>query len=212
MTKLASKQDVLDLLSIRTTTQSQEAIDAALEIATSKAEGILGTEFKRRVRLDRYWVDREHYDALYTQKFPVKFFLQDGFLPEARARVYASTARILRTTSSAVTVDKSYYIIDAKDGALILTGLPLSGMNSLAIRYECGFNESGGVYQDVPQWLKSAVISGCIEVLRTHAITFNKKDDIQDMSNQIVRALRTNLYPHVRERYGGVFPMHSEVL
>lgn len=197
------------MLSIRTTTQSTEAVGVALETATAAAEAILGTDFARKTRLDRFHIDSEHYDRLRNGS-TIRFLLEDGFLPDANARVYASTADLLRT-SSATVVDRDYYLVDAEKGMLLLDGLPLTGMQSLAIRYTCGFKASGDEYQEVPAWLKQAAISSCIETLRSHAMTTNKKDNISDMSNQLTRTMRTILYAHVRPRYGGVFPMHSEI-
>lgn len=209
--KLTSEQEVLELLSLKTTTQSVQALGVALETATSIAEAILGTDFTRKTRLDRFLVDREHYDRL-RDGHTVQFLLEDGYLPDARGKVYASSARLL-VTSTATVVDRSTYLIDKDKGVLILTGLALTGLRSLGVRYECGFKEdSDGIAEGVPQWLKSAVISACIEVLRSHVYTHNKKDDLVDMSNQLTRTLRTLLYQKIRPRYAGVFPLISEVV
>lgn len=222
--KLASQQEVLDLLSIRTTTQSTDAIDRALETATTIAEAIIGTDMKRKTRLDRWIVPAEVVRRL-NRGEGFQFFMKDGLLPEPRIKLWASSAA-LPTTSNSIVVPKDYYLVSIEEGVIYLTGTLLTGTTeesatlgstgglcSMMARYECGFTEdSEGVAQDVPQWLKDAAISVVVEVIRSHVVTFNKKEDIDDMSNQLTRAFRTQLYQKVRPRYAGVFPKHSEIV
>lgn len=207
--KLASEQEVLSLLSIRTTNQATEAVGVALDTATAVAEAILGTDFVSKTRFDRFLIDREHYDRLLKGHF-IRLLLEDGYLSSTRIRAYASTKNILRT-ADATEFTSEFYLVEQEDGVVTLEGLPLTGMQSVGIRYTCGFEETDGVYQDVPAWLKQAAISACLEIMRSHVLTSNKKDNITDMSNQMTRTMRTILYAHIRRRYGGVFPTHSEV-
>ena len=93
-----------------------------------------------------------------------------------------------------------------------MTGRWVDQLCSVGAQYDCGFETSGDVYQDVPSWLQSGVLSVVVEIIRTHTITANKKDYLTDMSNQLTRMFRTTLYPHVRPRYQVVPHMHTEVL
>lgn len=197
------------MLSIRTTTQSTEAVGVALDSATAVAEAILGTDFTFKTRFDRFPIDREQYDRLLKERF-IRLLLTDGFLFSSRVRAYASTKNILRT-SDATEFNTDFYIVEQEEGVITIEGIPLAGMRSIGVRYTCGFEVVGDLFQNVPAWLKQAAISACLEVVRSHTLTSNKKDNITDMTNQMIRTMRTILYAHVRRRYGGIFPTHTEV-
>lgn len=208
---LASEQEVLELFSIRTTTQSTEAVRVALETATEMCASIIGVEtFDRQSRTDRFTVDRESYVRL-GRGDVIEFYLANGFLPEAYARVYQSSSNIPQTSNSTA-LAKSSYLIDKDKGVVSIQGRWVDSLCTVMVRYESGFDACDGIYKDVPAWLKQATISTVVEVLRTHTVTANKKDYITDMSNQLVRMFRTILYSHVRPRMPGVFPMHTEVV
>lgn len=209
--KLASEQDVLDLISIRTTTQSTEAIGAALETATDVAAGLIGVEdFNRETRFDRFTINSEVYDLLGRGQ-PYGFLLAKAFLPDPVAKVYQSADAILQR-NTATQLPKSAYLIDQEKGVVTMTGRWVDRLCTAGVQYDCGYDiDSGGVYVGVVPWLKSGVLSVVTEILRTHTLTSNKKDYITDMSNQLTRMFRTNLYPHVRPRYQVVFHMHTEV-
>ena len=218
--KLASEQDVLDLISIRTTTQSVAAIGVALETATTYAAGLIGVEnFNRETRFDRFTLNHEHYDLL-GQGQPLGLLLANGFLPDPSVRLYQSADAILQR-NTATRVPSSAYLVDQEKGVVTMTGRWVDRLCTAGVTYDCGYDvgsvqgEDGqtfeNVYQDVVPWLRDAVLSVVIEIIRTHTVTANKKDYITDMSNQLTRMFRSNLYPHVRPRYQVVFHMHSEV-
>lgn len=213
MGKLASKQNVLDLLSIRTTTQSTQAIGRALETATSIAGSLLGTGFDLETRLDRYRPTREDLDTLRKGE-PHGFLFTNGFLPQDKAKVYGSSKVIadIADTETTSLLESSVYLIEPETGVLTLDSLPVSGFCTLLVRYESGFEVDGDdVYQEVPQWLRDAVVTSCIEVLRANVITANKKDNLTDMTTALTRELRTILYAHMRPRYGITFAFHTKV-
>ena len=224
--KLASQEEVLQLLSLRTTTQSTAAVDVALETATSIAESILGTNMTRKSRRDRWNVDSE-VNARLRGGGGFQFFLEDGFLPEPRIKLWASSYSI-PTNSNSIVVPRDFYLVKAEEGVVYLTGTLLTsntdetselnsggGLCTMMASYECGFAEdSEGVAQNVPDWLKQAALSACVQTLRSHTITFNKKgdEDEQAIHNMLTRTMRHILYDKVRPRYAGVFPFHTEIV
>lgn len=210
--KLASEQEVLELLSIRTTTQSTEAVEVALDTATELCASLIGVRhFNRETRQDRFRVDSQTFDLLGKGEV-VDFYLTNAFLPEARIKVWQSSSSIPQTSNGTL-LSRDAYLVDTEKGVVTMQGRWVDRLCTAMIRYDCGLDaDSNGVYQNPPGWLKQAAISTVIEILRTHTVTANKKDYVTDMSNQLTRMFRTLLYANVRPRHTGVFPMHTEAL
>lgn len=172
MAKLAVSYDVRDVLRMDEIPELITSIDSALEVATSQLQAMLRVDsFDQAATYDIFRVEERitQVNATYDPMYEYHWRLANGFVDSGETLTVKVAARIADfagsdytdiTSLSNVQYDKgTVSYVDGKiEGQIIsTTGGKLIG-NFVRVDYTSGFTESGGEYQNVPEWLKQAAI------------------------------------------------------
>lgn len=177
-----------------------DALGNAIEAATVFLEGKLNTEFTQATLTHKYRVNLIEKPP--TGQFS-ELFLQLG-------QVNMSTAPVVRTanrladldTGTLLTLDEQFHV-EAEKGIILLdhtdsirfgeglrplSGGFISGLRGLGdnffvkVTYTAGFSNTGGLFDDVPEWLKEAAVVSTIIILEQQSVVKKKADGSQSTS------------------------------
>jgi len=203
--KLATAAEVLARGNVSNTvaSSSTQAVESALEAATTMAASILQTPLESVERID------------YFDYLPSKYETFTGMSLRLRQRFVEGTPKLYYATDglplTALTTDNQRastdMLVNRERGVIDLMATPPKGYRSIAVKYAAGFTEGSS---DIPSWLREAAISACLHVHHAQAIAHNK-DDQPDMSKVMAGILYTQINQHIMVEYDAV-PSTDSVL
>jgi len=209
--RLATSKDVLETLALQDRGSNLESANEGLEQVTPIIENVLGTSVFRMDREDLFAIDRLWERRSSDFFFPgnVKLLLQAGLVckdASIRVDLFANLSDV-QDNISGMRIDKSQVYSDFEDG-VIKTMANIGDW--VKIRYTAGFTEKNGTFEDVPNWLRRAAVSGAIRYMRGFQSKWNNKD-IRDTKEEIHRLMEMHLTAKIRTKYG-TFPYHAKEL
>ena len=204
--KLATAAEVLARGNVSSTVAASntQAVDSALEAATSVVASILQTPIEAAERIDYFDYLPSRYQQYYD---PMVLKLTQRFLTDDTVRVYLSTDGTPATISADYEVEVTEFSVNRERGILHLFSPPSVGVKTIAVKYAAGFSDGSS---DIPSWMKEAAISAALHVHHAQTIGHNK-DDQPDMSKVMAGILYTQLNHYITVEYGA-FPCRDSRL
>jgi hypothetical protein len=139
----------------------------ALDAATVHLEAQMRTTFKQETLTERFSVNPAEFP--YVEEYPY-LYLKKGIVDSDAPFIVRTESLYAQMLSGSGTtlVPLRDYIVDAQKGLVMLTGnglLGIPGYRKLSspsapfyaeVTYTAGMEDTNGVYEDVPEWLKEA--------------------------------------------------------
>ena len=107
-------------------------------------------------------------------------------------------------TGEAAAADQYYFW--PENSMVVLSDIIVYRFSRFCFEYTAGFEESGGVAQGVPAWLREIVISGALYVLQTQVISHQKSIEQRDYSGILKQHLHSLVAPRIRLVTGRNYP------
>lgn len=203
--KLATAEEVLAKVGASSHQDTLESADAALEFATAEISNVLGTGFTLGTYRDYYSYTPSRYSSGWT---PQRMLLSRGLLDaSADINVWLSTdgsALSQGALDPVDAIDAENYVYDLEQGWFKLLTPPYTGLQTIAIEYDAGFEDEGA---DVPFWLKQAAIAYAVQNLQLHGVGYNKKE-VRFKSGTQRSVAYSTLSQHIRTKQG-IYPSTS---
>lgn len=209
--RLATSKDVLETLALQDRGSNVEAANEGLEQVTPIIEHIIGTSVFRMDREDLFCIDRlwqRNANELFFDG-NVKLLLEAGLLCEdasIRVDLFVNLSDV-QTNTGGMRINKKEIFPFFEEG-VIKTMAQIGDW--VKIRYTAGFTDKNGTFEDVPNWLQRAAVSGAIRYMKGFQQKWNAKD-IRDTKEEIHRLMELHLTAKIRTKYG-TFPYHSKEL
>ena len=209
---LANPQDVLQRMSLGSTAQGNiTSAQSVLGAATPVVQNIIGTELSEATVYDRY----DYRIKRSRSKFePYVLYLTRGFVnSEQSVVVYSSNdgKAVDLTGSNHDVIDPEHYDIDYDLGLITMHKDLAQYPGRSLVTYAAGFGVDGDqVAQDIPEWLKQAAITACVNLLHQHVTAYNKSD-IFNMQRGLHVALERLITTHIRPALNVKYPSSSVV-
>jgi hypothetical protein len=214
MMKLATPQQVLDLLGIISNTGSLGNAAAALDITSRIVEAALETRLEEGTYTDFF--DYE-YSRMRTRFSPRMFYLSSRFVDTSMSFVVreAESSLPLRTKDDGLVVAVADYIVDHRKGTVtVLRDVPV-GAHTLSITFSAGFPARGTdkVIADAPDWLVQAGKSAAQHYINLNPahVSSKKITAVKDITVGLKDRITALVHPELRERYGMTFPIRTVI-
>lgn len=206
--RLATSQDVLDALALQDRGSNMDSANEGLEEITPIAEHVLGTSVFRATREDIFCIDKlwERRSGELFWPGNVKLLLKAGFIcGSVRVDLFNNLQDAIDNTGTRVSKDVLF--LDPEAG--VLKTVAQIG-DWVRIRYDAGFTDKNGTFEEVPNWLRRAAVSAAIRYMKGFQQKWNAKD-IRDTKEEIHRFMEMHLTAKIRTKYG-TFPYHAREL
>ena len=211
--RLTTATKVLTALALQDRGENLTSANEALEITAPIIANVLGmpsfdrTTYEDLFAIDRLW-ERRSSDVFFSGN--VKLLLNSGLVcvdTTPRVESFENMEDAIENDNG-TRIDKKKILTDFEDGWIKTT----SAIGDwLTVRYDAGFTEKNGDYEDVPPWLSNAAVSAAIRYMRGFQQKWNSKD-IADTKEEIHRMLDMSLTAHIRSKYGSAYPYHTKVM
>lgn len=196
---LVNPDDVLARASMsRTLSGASDVAASVIEGAGALVETMLSTSFERAA-VREYFNDpsRNTIGALDLGRMFV-----DALEPN---KLYVSKQGIM-PPETGEEAGSEYYYFWPENSMVILNDVAVYRYSRFSFEYTAGFEESGGVAQGVPSWLREIVISGALYVLQTQVISHQKSIEQRDYSAILKQHLHALVAPRIRLATGKNYP------
>jgi len=205
--RLATPEQVLEVMGIGNNTGSVLTAGAALDATSRIVENMLETNLEEATYTDFFDYEYHYARARFT---PQTFMLSNRFLDSSVPVAVRESTSALQGVTEGDAVDSTRYIVDSLNGTLTnLQDFPL-GFYTVSVTYTAGFPTTGTdkVLKDAPDWLvRAGIVAAQHFMSLTPAHVSSKKvTSATDIARSIREVLSVLINPYRRARMGMNFP------
>lgn len=197
--RLATAQHVLGAMGVPVGTGSTANAETALDVTSRLVENMLETELERAT-----WTDFFDYEIdLRRRSFqPAVFRLSSMFLDQTASVVVRESYDALKGITEGSTVSADDYVVDYRNGRLVLLRDTYPGYYTMSVTYVAGFSAVSGVLTGLPDWLVQAGTVAAQHYLSLNPahIPGKKITAVKEISSGLRERVSVLVNPHLRER------------